>query len=39
LRALEHGVRIHCAETSGKPFGVDTEEDVEEAERRIENGR
>jgi 3-deoxy-manno-octulosonate cytidylyltransferase (CMP-KDO synthetase) len=35
LRALERGVRIHCAETSGKPFGVDTEEDVKEAERRV----
>ncbi len=35
LRALERGVRIKCVETSGAPFGVDTEEDVKEAERRV----
>jgi 3-deoxy-manno-octulosonate cytidylyltransferase (CMP-KDO synthetase) len=35
LRALEAGFRIRVLDATGEPFGVDTPEDLAEAERRL----
>jgi len=38
LRALEHGIRIRCAVTSHRSFGIDTPEDLRRAEALLEAG-
>ena len=37
LRVLEHGFSIHVAETKNEPIGIDTEEDLQAAIKRIQN--
>ncbi len=38
LRALEHGFRIHVAETTYRGFGIDTPEDLERARALLAEG-
>jgi 3-deoxy-manno-octulosonate cytidylyltransferase (CMP-KDO synthetase) len=37
LRALEHGIRIKVLETTGRPMGVDTPDDLDRIRQRMTN--
>lgn len=39
LRALEHGIRIKVLETTGRPIGVDTPDDLDRIRQRMSTSR